>query len=282
MKMKIKLLGISAGRKEGNTDYLVKEALKAGQAMNGFDFEITCLTLSNKKIRGCVACHKCFGFEKGWGIRDRMCYAHEDDFESIVESIVTADGIIIGSPVYVFGVPSKLRAMMERTGGFTANSMNEAAGKLRYKSFGAIGVAAGRRAGQDQTAAELFNWAFCMGMTIVPAFPTENGLPAASIHFGSADCVESNWFLGKEAVRKENAVMSYPLGAISGLKSVQNIGRSVASHAAVFKYGMDVLSKGEFVVPDIARFRRFPGSLKEGSYIEHLVKKGLVKNMEGN
>ena len=116
-----------------------------------------------------------------------MCYAHNDDFESIAASMMEADGILIGSPVYVLGVPSKLRALMERTGGFTANSMNEASGKLRFKAFGAIVVAAGRRAGQDQTATELFNWAFCMGMSIIPAFPTANGLPAASIHIGSAD-----------------------------------------------------------------------------------------------
>jgi len=273
--MRVKILGISAGRKNGNTDYLVKESLKGAE-----DLEIgkgSFLNLSNKKINGCIACHKCFGHEKGWGVRDRICYAHDDDLEPIIKAILEVEGIIMGAPVYVFGIPSKLRALMERTGAFTANGMNEAAGRLRHKSFGGIAVAAGRRAGQDQAAGELLNWALCMGMTVVPAFPTENGLPASSVHVASADCVEAKWYLSKRATRKEHSVMPFPLGAISAIKSAQNIGRNVAFHAAIIKSGLDGLRIEGLPPPATARFRSFSGKIKKGSYLQDLVRQGLVK-----
>lgn len=269
-----KVLGISAGRRDGNTDYLVKEALKAAQQCTGC--ETSFLNISEMNIQGCIACHLCFGHEKGWGIRDGVCYAHDDDLGPLARSLMDTDGVILGSPVYVFGIPSKLRALMERTSAFTANSMNEAAGRLRYKPLGAIVVAAGRRAGQDSVASEIFSWALCMGMAVVPAFPTGNGLPAASIHCGSADCVEAQWYLGKEAVRKENSLMPLPLGAISALKSCQNVGRGVASYAALIKAGLEALGRDGYEPPMAARFRSFPGEAKKGSYVEHLVHEGLV------
>ncbi len=272
--MRTRVLGISAGRKDGNTDYVVKEALKAAESCTGC--ETSFVNISEMRILGCVACHLCFGHEKGWGIRDAICYAHRDDLGGLARSLMEADGVVLGSPVYVFGIPSKLRALMERTSAFTANSMNEAAGLLRYKPLGAIVVAAGRRAGQDSAASEIFSWALCMGMAIVPAFPTENGLPAASIHCGSADCVEAQWYLGKEAVRKESSLMSFPLGAISALKSCQNLGRAVASYAAIMKAGLEALGREGFEPPRAARFRSFPAAPKEGSYLDHLVHEGLV------
>lgn len=272
--MRTKILGISAGRKDGNTDYLVKEALKAAEECTGC--ETSFVNISEMKIQGCIACHLCFGHEKGWGIRDALCYAHDDDLGTLARFIMDADGLILGSPVYVFGIPSKLRAFMERTSAFTANSMNEAAGRLRNKALGAIVVAAGRRAGQDPAASEIYHWALCMGMAVVPAFPTENGLPAASIHCGSADCVEAKWYLGKDAVRKESSVMPFPLGAISALKSCQNLGRGVASYAALLKAGLDALGGDKFQPPRAARFRSFPGPVKKGSYVEHLVQEGLM------
>ncbi|MFC1824998.1 flavodoxin family protein, partial [Thermodesulfobacteriota bacterium] len=243
--MKVKLLGISAGRPEGNTDYLLQEALKAAEDLHIAEAEI--INISEKKIEGCIACHQCFGHEKGWGLRDGFCYAHKDDLQSVAERLLEADGIIIGSPVYVFGVPSKLRAFFERTAAFTATAMNEASGSLCYKSLGILVVAAGRRAGQDQTAAEIMNWGLCMGLNIVPAFPTNDGLPAASMHIASADCLEAKAYLSKDATRLENSRMPYPLGAISALKSAQNAGRNVAVQAAVIgrKGGNDIQSHAE-------------------------------------
>lgn len=112
--------------------------------------------ITDKKIKESLACHQCFGHEKGCGLRDGLCYAHENDLQSIASLLMDSDGIIMGSPVYVLGIPSKLRAIMERTSEFTANSMNEASGRLQYKTLGAVVVAAGRRAGQDQAATEIY------------------------------------------------------------------------------------------------------------------------------
>ena len=49
--MKVKLLGISAGRPEGNTDYLLLEALKAAADLNIAETEL--INISEKKIEGC-------------------------------------------------------------------------------------------------------------------------------------------------------------------------------------------------------------------------------------
>jgi len=53
----MKLLGISAGRRLGNSEILLKEALMAAEETSGIDVEI--VRLHDLKIKFCTGCEMC-------------------------------------------------------------------------------------------------------------------------------------------------------------------------------------------------------------------------------
>lgn len=105
--MIIKVTGISGSpRRGGNTEVLVKEALKEAQKIK--DVETAFLSLAGKKIgycRGCLACQK----------QNSICVIR-DDFQEFFKAYMEADGIIMGSPVYHLSITSCLKAAIERLG----------------------------------------------------------------------------------------------------------------------------------------------------------------------
>ena len=136
----MKAVGIvGSPRKGGNTEILVAHCLKA-IAEEGLDTEL--VRLAGLDIRGCNACGYCFEHE-GCSI--------EDDFEPVFEKMITADAIIVGSPVYFSSAPSLVKGLLERAG-YTGRRKGGFAGKVG----GPLVVA--RRAGQNFTVAELLFW----------------------------------------------------------------------------------------------------------------------------
>ena len=105
--MIVKVLGISGSpRKNSNTEFLVKEALKGAQSVK--DVEVSFLSLAGKKINHCIGCLAC---EKRKGI----CII-KDDFQEFFRAYMESDGIIIGSPVYHLSITSCLKAAIDRLG----------------------------------------------------------------------------------------------------------------------------------------------------------------------
>ncbi|MEA2090230.1 MAG: flavodoxin family protein [Thermoproteota archaeon] len=94
-----KLLAITGSqRKQGNSYLLAKEVLKS---IREVDYEI--IQLAEKEIKFCDLCGKCeFG----------DCIL-KDDFNSIIEKMKVADGLIFSFPKY-FSVPSKFLCFLER------------------------------------------------------------------------------------------------------------------------------------------------------------------------
>jgi multimeric flavodoxin WrbA len=105
--MTISIIGISGSpRKRGNTEILVKEALRGAQEIK--HVETAFLTLAGEKIAPCTGCLSCEG-------KNRMCVI-EDDFADFFRSYMEADGIIMGSPVYHLSITSCLKAAIDRLG----------------------------------------------------------------------------------------------------------------------------------------------------------------------
>lgn len=82
-------------RKNGNSDILseafIEGALQAGHTVDRFDG-------GRKKIRGCIACDKCF-------TRETAC-AVKDDFNEVAPLIAQADVVVFSSPLlllFLFG-----------------------------------------------------------------------------------------------------------------------------------------------------------------------------------
>ncbi|HET6459699.1 MAG TPA: flavodoxin family protein [Syntrophales bacterium] len=129
--MKVVALNGSA-RKDGNTAILINLVF-AELKKEGVETEL--MQLAGNPIAGCIACYKCFKN------KNRRCSVDKDMLNDIIERMLQADGIILGSPTYFSDVTSGMRAFIERCG-FVARANDY---MLKYK-VGA-GVVAVRRAG---------------------------------------------------------------------------------------------------------------------------------------
>ena len=100
----MKILGISCSpRKKGNTVSLLEETLR-GAAEHGADVEL--FSVSGKNIRGCDGCYACF--TKG------ECHI-QDDMQPLYEKLIGADGIVFGTPIYMYGMTAQAKAIIDRT-----------------------------------------------------------------------------------------------------------------------------------------------------------------------
>lgn len=106
----MKALGISFGKKNANTDILVKEALFGiREACPDADIEfVNTNRLTIDRCTGCGACST--SLEKGG---DNDCIV-KDDLQALEEKIRDADCIILGSPVYVLQPVGQFKNMVDR------------------------------------------------------------------------------------------------------------------------------------------------------------------------
>src|SRR5689334_11676144 len=88
-------------RKGGNTEMLLREVL--GQ-LDEAGWETSFVQLGGAKIRGCTACFKCFEN------RDMRCAVKNDVLNDILEKMLEADAIILGSPTYFTDVSAEMKA----------------------------------------------------------------------------------------------------------------------------------------------------------------------------
>ncbi|MDD5465158.1 MAG: flavodoxin family protein [Candidatus Omnitrophica bacterium] len=162
----VKIVGLSGSpRKDGNTEILVKEALKAAKSRGA---ETEFVSLAGKEIQPCQACYTC-RLEESKG----EC-AIEDDLAEIFEKFKEADGIIIGSPVYFLTVTAQLKALFDRSL-VLRYGKGKVKGKpgikrtpdflLSNKAGGAISVAGST--GQQLTILEILKWMVFQDMVVV-------------------------------------------------------------------------------------------------------------------
>ena len=181
----IQILGVSGSpRINGNTMQLLKEALGAARDEENVETEL--ITLADKDIKPCDGCRSCR--------TTKECHIH-DDMVSIFEKMVSADGIILATPVYFGSATSQIKALIDRAG-YLAGSK----GRIFENKIGGPMVVA-RRAGQNFTFAQLMYFFFITGM-IVP------GTTYWTIAFGR----------GKSEVLKDE----------EGVKTARNFGKKVA------------------------------------------------------
>jgi len=100
----LKILGlVGSYRKYGNTEVLVREALMSASEM-GAEVELLRLTdLTIKPCKGCMACV----------FKNAECRI-EDDANFFFSKLFEADGIILGSPIYIFGPVGIIKMIQDR------------------------------------------------------------------------------------------------------------------------------------------------------------------------
>jgi multimeric flavodoxin WrbA len=119
-------------KRDGNTARMLRYALEELEVA-GVETEL--VQVGGRPLRGCLACGKCFERQ------DRRCVNGRDAMNGFIETMIGADGILLGSPTYFSDVTSEMKAMIDRAGYVT-----RANGNLLRRKVGA-GVAVHRRAG---------------------------------------------------------------------------------------------------------------------------------------
>jgi len=103
-KQKITVLAISSScRLNGNSETLLRESVRVLRNKAKVIF----LRISTLDIQGCLSCGYCSRFPGRCKI--------SDDFQKISELIDAADILILSSPIYFYGLPSQLKALIDRS-----------------------------------------------------------------------------------------------------------------------------------------------------------------------
>lgn len=135
----MKVIAINgSARKNGNTESLINYVF---EELHKEKIETGIIHMAGQKVRGCIACMKCFEN------KDKRCIQKDDMINDIIAKMDEADGMIMGSPTYFCNVSTELKALIDRAG-LVALANNA----LFKRKIGAAVVAV-RRAG----AAHVFN-----------------------------------------------------------------------------------------------------------------------------
>jgi multimeric flavodoxin WrbA len=141
-----------SARKNGNTAILVKHVFQELQ-QQGIETEL--VQLAGKKIKGCIACYKCFEN------KDQRCSVTDDVLNSCIEKMIQAHGIILASPTYFANISTELKALIDRVG------LTSMANDGMFKRKVGAAVVAVRRGGSIH-AFNAINHFFFINQMIVP------------------------------------------------------------------------------------------------------------------
>lgn len=125
----MKLLGLTCGKKMGNCEILLKEALQSAKETG--DIEGSLIRLLDLDIKPCTGCAKCAHglFQGGSG----KCIIR-DDFPFLDEHFMECDGLIIAAPVFVLAPHGVLKVVADRMGPSHDLYWRMAAKKIREES----------------------------------------------------------------------------------------------------------------------------------------------------
>ncbi len=132
----MRVLGIMGSpRIKGNTDLLLDEALKGAQG-EGADIEK--IVVDKLKISACREYYGC--------LRDGNCVIR-DDMDDIYPRLLSADAIIVASPIFFYTVSAQLLAFISRCQALWARRyvLKNLDIPLRKGAFIAVGATRGKR-----------------------------------------------------------------------------------------------------------------------------------------
>ncbi len=137
----MKIIGVCGSpRAGGNTETALRAVL---ETIEGHDLETELVLLRDYDVLGCLACGACRE-EPG------ACHGRSDGLDPVFARVFTAEGLVIGSPVYFGSATPESMAFLQRLG-YVARGMPE----NPMRGTVAAGVAIARRAGQNFTVAQL-------------------------------------------------------------------------------------------------------------------------------
>ena len=163
--MKVKILGINGSHRKGrrNTVYMLEAAMEEAEKQGDVDTEI--IHLYDKDIKYCVHCDACVGNYKREAREENLGFYSEgrkrhpghalhgcvikDDCQEIFQKIEEAHAVIFGTPVYILGMTSRLKALIDRMRYMVHHSC------LRWTVGAALSQAYYPLGGQETTLADI-------------------------------------------------------------------------------------------------------------------------------
>lgn len=139
-------------RKKGNTELLLHTVLEP-LAAAGWETEY--LQVGGRPIKGCMACGGCMKN------RDQRCVNADDVFNELMEKMIRADALVLGSPTYFADVTAEMKALIDRSGFVAMANDRLFAGKI------GAAVVAVRRGGATHVF-DTINHLFFISQMIVP------------------------------------------------------------------------------------------------------------------
>lgn len=149
--MKVVLINGSA-RQKGNTAFALNTV---EQVLTEQGIQTERIEIGREAIHGCIGCGACM--QK----MDRTCRFTDDKVNEWIQTMIAADGMVIGSPVYYAGINGALKSFLDRA--FFVAAVN---GALFRHKVGA-GVIAVRRAG-SVVALDQLNKYFGISEMVIP------------------------------------------------------------------------------------------------------------------
>jgi multimeric flavodoxin WrbA len=150
--MTMYIIGIVGSPRQGNTEFIVKEAL-ALIGQKGFKTRL--ITLRELEFGHCRACWKCY--------KQKQCQLDDDMTRLVLPEMLSCQGMILGSPSFYGSVTGLMKNFMDRCTPFL-NSYQP--GPLRGKPSANL-IVHGRAGGVYVAQATLDYWCLTMGMKVV-------------------------------------------------------------------------------------------------------------------
>jgi multimeric flavodoxin WrbA len=217
----VKILGISASIRHGNSEYLLRRALEAARRVSPEHVQVEFYSMAGKIITPCLHCLAC--------LDHRDCII-EDDFREIMEKWLEADAIIYSVPVFHLGAPSHFKAFIDRLGQTLFARYKDRPPKF-LKVIGVISQGTDLGGGEELTAVQIISHALVMGGIPVAGDPPESYIGALGWTKRSPfpDAIERMEKRGDE-------------DALTLVRAAESLGRRVAYMALIVKNGASTIS----------------------------------------
>jgi multimeric flavodoxin WrbA len=214
----IKLLGISASPRKGNSLYYLEEAFRCLPELP-LTTDAIVYSFHKKRFDGCTGCLSCY--------RNGGECIIKDDFEELRQMWIRADAVVYSVPVYVASIPGQMKSFIDRLhnsfwGFYDIPSMRH------LKAIGFITQGLAMYGGQELAVQNLI-----MHATMI------NSIPVAPDGSYIAACGWTKGDSQKNASKKMAALESKEVELT--LKIAQNVVRRVVEVAAIVKSGASAL-----------------------------------------
>lgn len=162
--MSIKVMGVTAGRKNSNSEILLKEALIACEEAGA---EVTMINLRDYNILNCIGCTSCtIGMSQGKNVG---CVLDEkDDKKKIMDVLLNQDAVIYSVPTYDLMPTGEYLAFAQRSLSYETAFL-ETIGAIEHRDrvAGLISVGGSTRAWQSMALEGLQATMFTTDMKVV-------------------------------------------------------------------------------------------------------------------